>query len=76
MRKLRMVCCSGLTAREIPMRRMNFGKLYEAGCGTEKNQEKSENCYRAAFLGFLNLEKKSKDDTALVSYWLHVSAMG
>ncbi len=25
-----------------------------------KNQEKSENCYRAAFLGFLNLEKKIK----------------
>lgn len=48
-----------------------LGKLYAAGCGTEKNQEKSENCYRAAFLGFLNLEKKSKDDTL----WYRIGCM-
>ena len=47
------------------------GIYYETGCGTEKNQEKSENCYRAAFLGFLNLEKRSKDDTL----WYRIGCM-
>ena len=56
------------TAREI---RYELGKLYETGCGTEKNQEKSENCYRAAFLGFLNLEKRSKDDML----WYRIGCM-
>lgn len=54
-----------------PYAAYELGKLYAAGCGTEKNQEKSENCYRAAFLGFLNLEKKSKDDTL----WYRIGCM-
>ena len=45
-----------------PYAAYELGKLYESGTGTEKNQEKAGNCYRAAFSGFLNLEKKSKDD--------------
>ena len=54
-----------------PYAAYELGKLYETGCGTEKNQEKSENCYRAAFLGFLNLEKRSKDDTL----WYRIGCM-
>ena len=54
-----------------PYAAYELGKLYAAGCGTEKNQEKSENCYRVAFLGFLNLEKRSKDDTL----WYRIGCM-
>lgn len=54
-----------------PYAAYELGKLYEAGKGTEKNQEKAESCYRAAFLGFLNLEKKSKDDTL----WYRIGSM-
>lgn len=54
-----------------PYAAYELGKLYEAGKGTEKNTDKSERCYRAAFLGFLNLEKKSKDDTL----WYRIGSM-
>lgn len=46
-----------------PYAAYEVGRLYESGTGTEKNQEKAENCFCAAFSGFLNLEKKSRDDT-------------
>ncbi len=54
-----------------PYASYELGKLYENGKGTVKNPEKAENCYRAAFLGFLNLEKKSKDDTL----WYRIGSM-
>lgn len=54
-----------------PYASYEMGKLYEAGKGTERNSEKAENFYRAAFLGFLNLEKKSKDDTL----WYRIGCM-
>lgn len=58
-------------SRGNPYASYELGKLYEAGKGTERNQEKAENFYRAAFLGFLNLEKKSKDDTL----WYRIGSM-
>lgn len=54
-----------------PYASYELGKLYEAGKGTERNPEKAENFYRAAFLGFLNLEKKSQDDTL----WYRIGCM-
>ena len=48
-----------------------LGKLYEAGRGTERSMELAEDCYRVAFLGFLKLEKKSKDDTL----WYRIGVM-
>lgn len=54
-----------------PYAAYELGKLYEVGRGTEKNQEKADGCYHAAFLGFLNLEKKSKDDTL----WYRIGSM-
>lgn len=54
-----------------PYASYELGKLYEAGRGTEKNKEQAQNCYRVAFLGFLNLEKKSKDDTL----WYRIGCM-
>lgn len=54
-----------------PYASYELGKLYEAGKGTEKNPEKAENFYRVAFLGFLNLEKKSQDDTL----WYRIGCM-
>ena len=48
-----------------------LGKLYEAGRGTERNMDLAEKCYRVAFLGFLNLEKKSRDDTL----WYRIGTM-
>ena len=71
MRKPHIVCCSVLTAREIPMRRMNLENCMRQDAEQRKNQEKSENCYRVAFLGFLNLEKRSKDDTL----WYRIGCM-
>lgn len=58
-------------SRGNPYASYELGKLYEAGKGTEKNAEKADNCYRTAFLGFLNLEKKSKDDTL----WYRIGSM-
>lgn len=54
-----------------PYASYELGKLYEAGKGTERNPEKAENFYRAAFLGLLNLEKKSQDDTL----WYRIGCM-
>ena len=54
-----------------PYASFELGKLYEAGRGTERNTELAEKCYRVAFLGFLNLEKKSRDDTL----WYRIGAM-
>ncbi|WP_373799496.1 MobP3 family relaxase [Bacteroides heparinolyticus] len=48
-----------------------LGKLYEAGRGTERNMELAEKCYRVAFLGFLNLEKKYRDD----ALWCRIGTM-
>ncbi len=48
-----------------------LGKLYEAGRGTGRNTDLAEKCYRVAFLGFLNLEKKSRDDTL----WYRIGTM-
>lgn len=39
-----------------------LAKMYEKGIGTTLNPEKAKDCYRIAFLGFLQMEKKSKDD--------------
>ena len=46
-----------------PYAAYELGRLYESGTGTEKNQEKAEHCFCAAFSGFLNQEKKSRDNT-------------
>jgi len=46
-----------------PYASLELGKLYEAGRGTERSVKLAEDCYRVAFLGFLSLDKKSKDDT-------------
>lgn len=54
-----------------PYAAYELGKLYEEGRGTERNQEKADSCYHAAFLGFLNLEKKAKDDTL----WYRIGSM-
>lgn len=54
-----------------PYAAYELGKLYETGRGTERNQEKADSCYHAAFLGFLNLEKKAKDDTL----WYRIGSM-
>ena len=48
-----------------------LGKLCEAGSGTLRNPEKAQNYYRAAFLGFINMEKKAKDDTL----WYRIGCM-
>lgn len=39
-----------------------LAKMYEKGVGTEKNLELAEECYQVAFLAFLAMERKSKDD--------------
>ena len=54
-----------------PYASFELGKLYEAGRGTERNMDLAEKCYRVAFLGFLNLEKKSRDDTL----WYRIGTM-
>jgi hypothetical protein len=54
-----------------PYASFELGKLYEAGRGTERDMELAEKCYRVAFLGFLNLEKKSRDDTL----WYRIGMM-
>lgn len=54
-----------------PYASFELGKMYEAGRGTERNMELVEKCYRVAFLGFLNLEKKSRDDTL----WYRIGMM-
>ena len=54
-----------------PYASFELGKMYEAGRGTERNMELAEKCYRVAFLGFLNLEKKSRDDTL----WYRIGTM-
>lgn len=54
-----------------PYASFELGKLYEAGRGTERNTDLTEKCYRVAFLGFLNLEKKSRDDTL----WYRIGTM-
>ena len=56
-----------------PYASFELGKLYEAGSGTgtERNTDLAEKCYRVAFLGFLNLEKKSRDDTL----WCRIGTM-
>lgn len=48
-----------------PYASYEVAKMYEKGIGTEKNLELSEKCYRVAFLGFLTMERKSKDDMLL-----------
>lgn len=54
-----------------PYASYELGKLYEAGRGTEKSMKLAEECYRAAFLGFLKMEKKSKNDTL----WYRIGVM-
>lgn len=54
-----------------PYASFELGKLYEAGRGTEKNEELAGKCYHLAFLGFLNMEKKSRDDTL----WYRIGTM-
>ena len=54
-----------------PYASYELGKLYETGRGTESSMELAEECYRAAFLGFLKMEKKSKDDTL----WYRIGVM-
>ena len=54
-----------------PYAAYELGKLCETGRGTVRNPEKAQNYYRAAFLGFTNMEKKSKDDTL----WYRVGCM-
>lgn len=54
-----------------PYAAYELGKLCEAGRGTIRNPEKAQNYYRAAFLGFINMEKKSKDDTL----WYRIGCM-
>lgn len=54
-----------------PYASFELGKLYETGKGTERSMVLAEDCYRVAFLGFLNLEKKSKDDTL----WYRIGTM-
>ena len=54
-----------------PYASFELGKLYEAGRGTGRNTDLAEKCYRVAFLGFLNLEKKSRDDTL----WYRIGTM-
>ncbi len=54
-----------------PYASFELGKLYEAGRGSERNTDLAGKCYRVAFLGFLNLEKKSRDDTL----WYRIGTM-
>lgn len=54
-----------------PYAAYELGKLCEAGRGTVRNPEKAQNYYRAAFLGFINMEKKAKDDTL----WYRIGCM-
>lgn len=54
-----------------PYASFELGKLYEVGRGTMRNTDLAEKCYRVAFLGFLNLEKKSRDDTL----WYRIGTM-
>lgn len=54
-----------------PYAAYELGKLCEAGRGMVRNPEKAQNYYRAAFLGFINMEKKAKDDTL----WYRIGCM-
>lgn len=42
-----------------------LAKMYEQGIGIPANPELATDCYRVAFLGFLGMAKKGKDDTLL-----------
>lgn len=42
-----------------------LAKMYEQGIGISVNPELATDCYRVAFLGFLGMAKKGKDDTLL-----------
>ena len=54
-----------------PYASLELGRLYESGGGTERSRKLAEECYRVAFLGFLNLEKKSRDD----ALWYRIGVM-
>ena len=54
-----------------PYASYELGKLYEAGRGTEQDGEMADNCYRVAFLGFLKMEKESRDD----NLWYRIGCM-
>lgn len=54
-----------------PYASYELGKLYEKGRGTERNAEYAQNCFQVAFLGFLNLAKKAKDD----NLWYRIGCM-
>ena len=54
-----------------PYASLELGRLYESGRGTERSRKLAEECYRVAFLGFLNLEKKSRDD----AFWYRIGVM-
>ena len=48
-----------------PYASYELGKLYESGRGTEKNADLAEKSFRVAFLGFLKMEKESRDDNLM-----------
>lgn len=54
-----------------PYASYELGKLYEKGRGKERNAEYAQNCFQVAFLGFMNLEKKAKDD----NLWYRIGCM-
>ena len=48
-----------------PYASYELGKLYESGRGTEKNADLADKSFRVAFLGFLKMEKESRDDNLM-----------
>ena len=48
-----------------PYASYELGKLYESGRGTEKSADLAEKSFRVAFLGFLKMEKESRDDNLM-----------
>lgn len=48
-----------------PYASYELGKLYESGRGTEKSADLADKSFRVAFLGFLKMEKESRDDNLM-----------
>ena len=48
--------------QDFPYAAYELGKMYRDGIGCEKDAEASEQWYRQAFAGFLELEQQSHDD--------------
>ena len=63
--------------QDFPYAAYELGKMYRDGIGCEKDAEASEQWYRQAFAGFLELEQQSHDDKLQYRIgWMLLNSVG